>query len=342
MRRRWITVVVATAIVGPTGKAPLAATDILAEYSGMASPRTGGDGDPRRGKLGGLGWPVPSQKPPSRAARPFDSPRPPPPTDTPAAPRRGHAGEIVMRVGGYVIHLERAAGRRPQAYELVRLLPVPTRILAAIDGRTLDDDARRRFVRRQIHAPRYPFPLLDAEVGCFLSYRAAWRSILEDGWEAGLIVEDDVAAAAPQFAAVIAAANAAIEPHEYVRFPLLERTDRGPVTRSLGPATFIEPRLPGLGMQMQLVGREAARRLLAQLKTLEHEGYSFVQMQWLHGARVLTARPIVIREICAELGGSVIHAPRTGIVHKVVHEFQRPLIRLAVHRANERWRRRAA
>jgi len=247
-----------------------------------------------------------------------------------------------MRVGGYVIHLERAAGRRPQAYELVRLLPVPTRILAAIDGHTLDDATRRRFVRRQIHAPRYPFKLLDAEIGCFLSYRGAWQAILDDGCDAGLIVEDDVAAAAPQFAAVIAAAGAAIEPHEYVRFPLLERTDRGPVTRSLGPATFIEPRLPGLGMQMQLVGREAARRLLAATEVFDRPVDCVVQMQWLHGARVLAAYPVIIREVDFQLGGTVIQVKHGGFVHKAVHEFQRPILRLAVRAANERWRRRHA
>jgi GR25 family glycosyltransferase involved in LPS biosynthesis len=250
--------------------------------------------------------------------------------------------ELVVNVAGYVIHLERSAGRRPQALELAHTLPMPARILPAVDGRDLDEATRRRFVRRRMHAPRYPFPLLDAEVGCFLSYRRAWQAILDEGCDAGLIVEDDVAPASPDFADVIMAAAATIQPHEYIRFPLHDRADRGPTARTAGGVTLCEPRLPGLGMQMQLVGREAARRLLAATEAFDRPVDSFVQMQWLHGASVLAALPVVIREIDFMLGGTVIQIKRGGIVHKAMHEFHRPILRFAVRVANERWRRRHA
>jgi len=247
-----------------------------------------------------------------------------------------------MQVKGYVVHLERAAGRRPQALELTRTLPVPTVILPAVDGRALDEDAKRRHVRRRLHSPRYPFPLLDAEIGCFLSYRRAWQAILDDGCDAGLIVEDDVAPCSPRFQEVVASAIAAIRPGEYIRFPLLERTDRGPAARDAADATLVEPRLPGLGMQMQLVGREAARLLLDATQVFDRPVDCVVQMQWLHGARVLAALPVIVREIDFQLGGSVIQLKRAGLVHKAMHEIQRPIIRLAVRAINERWRRRHA
>jgi hypothetical protein len=65
-------------------------------------------------------------------------------------------------------------------------------------------------------------------------------------------------------------------------------------------------------------------------------------MQWLHGARVLSARPIVIREVDFLLGGSVIQNKRMGIVAKLTREVQRPLHRFAIRSANEQWRRKAA
>jgi GR25 family glycosyltransferase involved in LPS biosynthesis len=247
-----------------------------------------------------------------------------------------------MQVKGYVVHLERSAGRRPQALELVRTLPVPTVILPAVDGRALDEATKRRHLRRRLHAPRYPFPLLDAEIGCFLSYRRAWQAILDDGCDAGLIVEDDVAPCSPRFEAVIAAAVSAIQPHEYVRFPLLDRTDRGPEARGVAGARLVEPRLPGLGMQMQLVGREAARRLLDATVLFDRPVDCVVQMQWLHGARVLAALPVIVREIDFQLGGSVIQMKRAGLVHKALHELRRPIVRFAVRAINERWRRRHA
>ncbi len=247
-----------------------------------------------------------------------------------------------MNVAGYVIHLERSAGRRTQALELARALPMPARILPAVDGRDLDEATRRRFVRRGMHAPRYPFPLLDSEVGCFLSYRRAWQAILDEDRVAGLIVEDDVAPASPRFAEVTMAAAATIQPLDYIRFPLHERADRGPTARTSGGVTLREPRLPGLGMQMQLVGREAARLLLAATEAFDRPVDSFVQMQWLHGAHVLAALPIVICEIDFLLGGTEIQVKRGGIVHKAMHEFQRPILRFAVRAANSRWRRRHA
>jgi hypothetical protein len=141
---------------------------------------------------------------------------------------------------------------------------------------------------------------------------------------------------------VIAAAVSAIQPHEYVRFPLLDRTDRGPEARGVAGARLVEPRLPGLGMQMQLVGREAARRLLDATVLFDRPVDCVVQMQWLHGARVLAALPVIVREIDFQLGGSVIQMKRAGLVHKALHELRRPIVRFAVRAINERWRRRHA
>lgn len=247
-----------------------------------------------------------------------------------------------MKSKAYVIHLERATARRPQAVLLAQAMPMETEILSAVDGRRLSDAERRNFVRRKIHSPRYPFRLIDNEVGCFLSHRRAWQAIVDDGCDAGLVVEDDVAIASHEFPAVLDAALKAIAPNEVIRFPVHDRVEGDNVTRALGGVRFLEPRLPGLGMQMQLVGREAALRLLAASERFDRPVDSVVQMQWVHGARVLSVRPIVIREIDAMLGGTSLQNKQMGIVEKAIHEFQRPLLRLAVHSANERWRRRAA
>lgn len=92
---------------------------------------------------------------------------------------------------------------------------------------------------------------------------------------------------------------------------------------------------------MQLVGREAAMRLLEASHTFDRPVDSFVQMHWVHGARVLSARPIVVHEICGQLGGSVIHAPHEDLFEKVIREVQRPLLRLAVSLESSRQRRAA-
>jgi len=247
-----------------------------------------------------------------------------------------------MKTKGYVIHLERAVQRRPQAVALLEQLPFPADLMRAVDGRSLGGGSLRDWVVPTLHAPAYPFPLQLTEIACFLSHRRAWQAILDDGCDAGLIVEDDVAEADPRFRAVIEAAAATIASEEFIRFPLRERGEEGSVSRSHAGLSLIDPWLPGLGMQMQLVGREAARRLLAATRQFDRPVDSVVQMQWIHGARVLSARPIVVREVDYLLGGSIIQNKRMGYVSKLVHEVRRPLHRIAVRSANVRWRQRAA
>ena len=247
-----------------------------------------------------------------------------------------------MNIKASIIHLERSAARYPQVQQLARAIPLPTRVLPAVDGRQLDDATVSRHYRRHIHAPRYPFTLLATEIGCFLSYRRAWQAILDEGLDAGLIAEDDVAVASPRFAELVERVAAVIRPDEYVRFPLHERGEGKIPPSADGSVAMIEPWLPGLGMQMQMVGREAARRLLAASEVFDRPVDSLVQMQWLHGARVLSARPVIIQEVDFAVGGSVIQIKNGGLVHKVVHEVSRPILRLAVRAANDRWRHRRA
>ena len=158
------------------------------------------------------------------------------------------------------------------------------------------------------------FPLRGTEIGCFLSHRRAWQAILSDGCDAGLIVEDDVAVASAAFETAVAAAVSTIEPTEYIRFPVRDRGEHGELVKAFAGTNFVEPRLPGLGMQMQLVGREAARLLLEASCHFDRPVDSFVQMQWIHGARILSARPIVVREVSAAHGGSTIQAKHHSLV----------------------------
>ncbi len=247
-----------------------------------------------------------------------------------------------MAIKAFVIHLERAQGRRLQAQRLRAALPLAAAVLPAVDGLKLTAADIGRVVQPRLHRPHYPFALTRTEVACFLSHRRAWQAIVDQGLDAGLVVEDDAEPSASDFAAVLEAASVGLRQDEFIRFPHRERHEPGPVVRTRDGVRLLEPRLPALGMVAQLVGREAARLLLDASWSFDRPVDSFVQMQWLHGARVLTARPIVVREICGELGGSVIHAPRAGFVHKMIHEINRPLLRRAVWRANEQWRRKAA
>lgn len=240
-------------------------------------------------------------------------------------------------IHGFVIHLERATARRARAEALSATLPLSAEILPACDGSLLSPTEIDAVYRPGLHRPRYPFPLSPAEIACFLSHRRAWEILLARGLEAALIVEDDVETD-EGFADVFAYAARRAGSNDYVRFPRWERGEEGVVVSEEGPLKLTEPFLPRLGTQMQLVGREAAERLLAASAPFDRPIDSFLQMQWVHGARILSARPIAIREVHMQLGGTVIQKKTMPLADKLRHEIRRPLLRYAVSRANRRWR----
>lgn len=234
-----------------------------------------------------------------------------------------------MKVEALILHLKRAEKRREQVDKLVGDLPLSASVLDAMDGLALLANEIEAAYKPRLHRPHYPFVLRKQEIGCFLSHRRAWQIIIERGLDAGLIVEDDVEIDA-EFPGVLARATKAIRPGDYIRFPRWARGERGLEVPLGENVSIIEPRLPGLGMQMQLIGREAAAALLKATATFDRPVDTTIQMRWLHAARVLSMRPICIREIDDALGGTVIQNKSKSTAEMLRREIRRPLYRLTV------------
>ena len=247
-----------------------------------------------------------------------------------------------MHVKAFIIHLVRSTARWPQVQRLQSQLPIPSEVIAAVDGKSLSTARYEQVVRRRLHTPSYPFPLSKGEAGCFLSHRLAWQRVLSEKLDAAIILEDDVDLHADTASDVITAAIAGVEPDEWIRFPHAQRGESGPAVRTSGLATTIEPWLPGRGMLMQAVGPIAAQRLLAASHHFDRPVDSYLQMQWLHGARVLSMRPFIVEHVDHRLGGSVLQNKHRGVMDRAYRELCRPILRLSVRAANDQWRRRAA
>ena len=240
-----------------------------------------------------------------------------------------------MRVEGFVIHLARATRRRPQVETLRRSLPMPVHVLDAVDGRAMTPDEVASVYRPRLYRPFYPFALSAGEIGCFLSHRRAWREIVERGLDAGLIVEDDVAVDVERLRGLLGLVGTLAGPAEFVRLPQKERGEAGPIVgRGEGGALLIEPATPAFGMVMQIVGREAAARLLALTETFDRPVDAVLQMRWLHRVRILSARPLVTTEISRELGGTLAQSGRRGLLGTIKREIRRPLYRASVRLRN--------
>ncbi|WP_136636359.1 glycosyltransferase family 25 protein [Pseudooceanicola onchidii] len=209
-------------------------------------------------------------------------------------------------IRSYIIHMDSSTARRGLVDGLMARLP-GAEVLPAVDGRVMDDASRTAITAMTPHDPAYPFPLKPGEIGCFLSHRKAWAAIVASGDAAGLIVEDDIAPT-DGFDAALALALDHIAPNRLIRFPLRDKEEVAEVVATADGVRLFRPRVIGLTTGMQIVGREAAARLLDLTDTLDRPVDTFLQMRWLHGVEVVSLTPAPVRSAVAETGGSTIQS----------------------------------
>ncbi|MFQ3328187.1 MAG: glycosyl transferase family 25, partial [Porticoccaceae bacterium] len=184
-----------------------------------------------------------------------------------------------MKVEGYIIHLTRAKARLPQVKKLQASLPVTTHVIDAVDAQQLSS-AQQLHYKTNVHRPRYPFAMRQSEIACFLSHRLVWQALLDSDNDAALIVEDDVDVDQTHFKAGYALACDHLA-GGYVRFPknLNELPFRS--IACMGNTSLFYPAEIALGMQLQLVSREAAKQLLKATQCFDRPVDTFLQMRWL-------------------------------------------------------------
>jgi GR25 family glycosyltransferase involved in LPS biosynthesis len=230
----------------------------------------------------------------------------------------------------YIIHLERSAQRRPQVERLRASLPCSSEILTATDGARLPQTEVDRIYARQSQRPRYPFALNRAEIGVFLSHRAAWRQIVAEGLDYALVFEDDAELDAAAFARTCALARATRDLWSYALAPSQKTAVRGQIVAQGDGAALIRPGNPPLRAIAQFVSAQAARRLLAVTETFDRPIDTFLQMSWVTGVELLAFDPSGVRDASSSLGGSTIQAKTKPLGQKLAREALRPIYRAQV------------
>jgi len=69
---------------------------------------------------------------------------------------------------------------------------LPLQRLIATDGATMPDAMRARHYSDTLNRQSYHKPLLNGEIGCYISHLRAWQWLLDSGFEHAIILEDDV------------------------------------------------------------------------------------------------------------------------------------------------------
>lgn len=230
---------------------------------------------------------------------------------------------------GYVIHLRKATLRDPQVEWISAHAPCPFTVIDAVDGSALSQNEREAYLR-DLHEPGYPFELRLGELGAFHSHRACWKMIVEGGCRAGLILEDDLEFNPAVFSRAVELAMSCEIEDAYVRFPIRRRETAPSSVAADGELALIRPDVVALGAVGQVVGRNAARRLLAATEHFDRPIDTFLQMRWIHGVRVLSVWPSSLREVSVNLGGSLIQKKTPQWGAKLSREWKRFWYRSAV------------
>lgn len=230
----------------------------------------------------------------------------------------------------FIIHLERAAGRKPTVETLRRGLPVASEILPAVDGRSLSPEAVAAAYTRTRFSPRYPFALGLPEIGAFLSHREAWRRIVAENLDFALVFEDDAAIDPTLFASLLEFAVAERRRWEYALMPAVGLEPSGRVVASDGAHSLIRPDAPPLRAIGQAVSRAAAERLLAITAPFDRPVDTFLQMAWITGVVLLTMIPAPIRDVSRDTGGTTVQRRRMGLFTRLHHEAMRPIYRATI------------
>lgn len=236
----------------------------------------------------------------------------------------------MVRAKAFVIHLERAAGRRASVDALIGALPVESEVLPAVDGRALSEAAAAAAHVRARYAPAYPFALARPEIGAFLSHRAAWRRIVDENLDHAFVFEDDASVDPARFACVARFLAAERARWRYVLMPAAGLESIGERLAAQDGVTLVRPASPPLRAIGQAVSREAAERLLGLTAPFDRPVDTFLQMNWVTGITLLAVAPTPIRDVSRETGGTTVQRRRLGLVERLRHEALRPIYRAQV------------
>lgn len=230
----------------------------------------------------------------------------------------------IKTIKALIIHLERAKERQKQVELLKTCLPCPTIIIKAIDSLSLDDKVIDRVYSQKLYRPYYPFTLSKNEIACFLSHRLAWQRIVDEKLDAGFVIEDDIALD-DRFPEIFKFASGLANCDSFIRFPFRVR-EEGKLISEQGDIKLIQPSEIGLGQVAQLVGRNAAEKLLQATEIFDRPVDTTEQLYWRTGVHPEVVLPPVVHEISNELGGSTIKSKR-GFFARLYREIARPLYR---------------
>jgi GR25 family glycosyltransferase involved in LPS biosynthesis len=236
----------------------------------------------------------------------------------------------------FILHLKRAVARRANVEALQRALPIQSEVVDAVEGASLSRQEIYQVTARRRFRPSYPFALTAAEIGAFLTHRAAWKRIAEENLDFAFVFEDDARIDSAAFVAIAAFAAAERAKWDYVILPASGRSFSGDVVARRGELALLRPHAPPLRAIGQIVSQPATERLLAHTLPFDRPVDTFLQMTWVTDQPILIASPSPVSDVSRESGGTTIQRKSMRLVERLHHEIVRPIYRAQVLRRYRR------
>ncbi len=233
----------------------------------------------------------------------------------------------IMR--SFIIHMSSSTARRPNADELCADLP-NAELFEAVNGRDPEQIAGVQLHPGNLHRPHYPFPLRPAEIGVFESHRRIWRKLVDEEIDLAIITEDDLRIDPARMAETLEVLAPVATPDHYIRIPVKQREVSVQTLAEQNGLRLILPKVIGLQCVCQMVGRHAAKRLLAATEQIDRPVDTFMQMHWLTGQPIHALLGSGNQEVAREIGGSTIQT-KPPLSDKLTREFKRAAYRAKLH-----------
>lgn len=223
----------------------------------------------------------------------------------------------------FIVHLQRATGRKAQVQDLISKAPYEAQIVDAVDGAKLPKaEVKACYRAESFMQPKYPFELNLGEIGCFLSHRKVWQRIVDQGLDGSLIFEDDVEIDPAIFADALALAEMHVQELGYIQFQVREIKDLNTVFAQDGDVQIVQPTVTPLRTSAQLVSGAAAQELLELTERFDRPIDGVLQLYWETGLQLSCVVPSGVSDRTAATGGSTVSA-KQPLAKKLGRELKR-------------------
>jgi glycosyl transferase family 25 len=210
----------------------------------------------------------------------------------------------------FVINLAFDTARRAHMQAQLAAAGIEAEFTPAVDGRSLSQADRAGYDRARALRV-YGVDMTPNEIGCYLSHYRLYQRMVEQGIEAALILEDDVAVD-PGLRGIVAALMA--QPdwlvvrleslRGRVREPRNAR-ERGTLMADLGVGGLYRLNTHPLGLGGYLIRLEGARRMLAYGARMFMPIDQTMDRFWENGVEPYVVRPFPVRQLQQAFGSSI-------------------------------------